>query len=99
MRIRFERTGGFAGRRIQGSLDSSSLSDIQARRLAELLEQAHFFELPLKLKSASPSADRFNYTVTVETESGSHTVEAGEAAVPPELRPLLDYLTRSLSAT
>ncbi len=98
MRIRFQRTGGFAGRSIQGSLDSSSLSEIQARRLSELLEQAHFFELPVKLKSASPAADRFSYTVTVETESGSHTVEAGEAAVPPELRPLLDYLTRSLSA-
>jgi hypothetical protein len=97
MWIRFERTGGFAGRKLQGSLDSSSLPEPQARRLLELLEQSHFFDLPLKLESASPGADRFSYKVTVETESGSHTVEANDAAVPAGLRPLLTWLTHSLS--
>jgi hypothetical protein len=97
MQIRFERTGGLVGRRIQGSIDSSSLSKPQARLLLELLDQSHFFDLPLKLESAAPGADRFTYRVTVETESGSHTVEANDAAVPVELRPLLNWLTRSLS--
>jgi hypothetical protein len=96
MRIRIERSGGFAGRKIQGSLDSSALPEPQARRLAELLEQSHFFDLPLRLESPSPGADRFNYKVTVETDSGSHSVEASDAAIPAELRPLLDWLTRSL---
>jgi hypothetical protein len=96
MRIWFERTGGFAGRSLHGLLDSTSLPELQARRLAELLDQSHFFALPQKLESPSPGADRFSYRVTVETDSGSHTVEAGEAAVPPELRPLLDWLARSL---
>ncbi len=98
MRIWFERSGGFAGRRLRGSLDSSSLPETQARHLTELLERSHFFDLPLKLESAS-GADRFSYKLTVETPSGSHTVEAGEAAIPPELRPLLDWLTRTLSTT
>ncbi len=98
MRIRFERSGGFAGRSIRGLVDSSSLPEVQARHLAELIEQAHFFDLPLKLVSTGPGADRFSYKVTIETESASHTVEAGEAAIPPELRPLLDWLTRSLRA-
>ncbi len=97
MRVRFERTGGFTGRRLLGSLDSTTLPALQARRLADLLEQSHFFSLPLRLQSSSPGADRFHYKVTVETESGSHTVEAGEASVPPELRPLLDWLAGSLS--
>jgi hypothetical protein len=96
MRILFERTGGIAGRKIQGSLDSSALPEPQARRLAELLEQAHFFDLPLRLESPSSGADRFNYKVTVETDLGSHTVIASEAAVPAELRLLLDWLSRSL---
>ena len=96
MRIWFERSGGFAGLRLEGSLDTSSLPEKQAKHLAELLERSHFFDLPLKLKSAS-GADRFSYKLTVETPSGSHSVEAGEAAVPPELRPLLVWLTRMLS--
>ena len=97
MRIRFERTGGFAGRKLQESIDSSSLPEPQVRLLLELLAQAHSFDLPFKLESATPGADRFNYKVTVETESGTHTVEANDAAVPVELRPLLAWLTRSLS--
>jgi hypothetical protein len=96
MRIWLERSGGFAGRRQHGSLDSTSLSELQARQLAELLDRSHFFELPLRLESSSPGADRFSYRLTVETDSATHTVEAAEAAVPAELRPLLDWLTHSL---
>ncbi len=97
MRIKFERTGGFAGRRLQGSLDSTVLPEPQAHRLAELLDSSHFFDLPPKLESPSPGADRFRYKVTVETESASHTVETAEAAVPAGLRPLIEWLTRSVA--
>jgi hypothetical protein len=95
MRILFERTGGFAGRKIEGRIDSSTLSVSQARRLKELLKQSGFFALPAVLKSEHPGTDRFSYRVTVETEEGQHTVEAGEEAVPGPMRPLLDFLTRS----
>lgn len=96
MRIVFERTGGFAGRKIQGSIDSSMLPVAEARRLTRLIEQSRFFELPPVLEPAHPAADRFSYRVTVESEQGRHTVEASEAAVPSPMRPLLDYLTRSV---
>lgn len=96
MRITFERTGGFTGRKLQGSLDSSMLSLTKVRRLKELLKRSRFFELPPLLESDRTGADRFNYRVTVETEERKHTVEAGDAAVPGPMRPLLDFLTRSL---
>ena len=96
MRIFFERTGGFAGRKLTGSLDSSALPALQARRLNKLLEQSHFFDLPVKMESTSPGADRFLYRLTVETENITHTVEACEAALPAEMRPLRDFLAGSL---
>jgi hypothetical protein len=96
MRILFERSGGFAGRKIQGSLDSSMLPISEARRLTRLVEQSRFFDLPPVLEAKEPGADRFNYRVTVESEQGRHTVEASEAAVPGAMRPLLDFLTRSV---
>jgi len=96
MRVLFERSGGFSGRKIQGSLDSSMLPSSEARRLSRLIEQARFFELPPILESTEPGADRFNYRVTVESEQGRHTVEASEAAVPGPMRPLLDFLTRTV---
>jgi hypothetical protein len=96
MRIQFERSGGFVGRKITGSLDSSVLSHAQALRLKVLLKQSRFFELPSTLESSRPGTDQFSYRLTVESEEGHHTVEAGEAAIPDEMRPLLEYLTRSL---
>jgi hypothetical protein len=96
MRITFERTGGFAGRKLQGSLDSSRLPQPKARKLEELLKKSGFFDLPAALVAEERGADRFNYKVTVETDAGRHTVEANDAAIPGRLRPLLDFLARSL---
>jgi len=56
-------------------------------------QEARFFELPSTLSHAQPGADRFQYTVTVETRERRHTVEIAEGAAPPRLRPLLDWLT------
>ena len=95
MRITFERTGGYAGRKIQGIVESSSLSKRQANRLCELLDKSSFFHLPEKLTSETGGADRFYYKITIESEIGIHTVEAAEAAIPPHLRTLLDWLTHS----
>ncbi len=92
MRIFFERTGGFAGLRLQRILNSSELPPSEARRLHRLLQDSHFFDLPQDLESSPRGADRFHYKVTVETEQGSRTVEAGEAAVPASMRPLLRWL-------
>jgi len=98
MRIFFERTGGFAGRKLEGTLDSTALPSSQARRLKELLKQSGFFDLPPVLKSAHSGADLFNYRVTVETEDRIHTVEGSEAAIPGAMRPFLDFLTRFVHA-
>jgi len=98
MRIFVERTGGFAGIKLKGSLDSATLPLSQARRLELLLRKSDFFNLPSVLDSDKPAADRFSYKVTVETENKTHTVEAGEAAIPLTMRPFLDFLTRSIQS-
>jgi hypothetical protein len=96
MHILFERSGGFAGRKLEGSLDCSTLPRAQVRRLRELLDKSGFFDLPPVLQSDGAGADRFNYRVTVETEERKHTVEADETAMPEPMRPLLDFLARVL---
>jgi hypothetical protein len=96
MRIFFERTGGLAGIKLKGTLDSATLPLREAHRLQRLLKQSRFFDLPSVLDSERPGADRFNYKVTVETSDGKHTVEAAEAAIPGTMRPFLDFLTRSI---
>ncbi len=96
MHILFERTGGFVGRKLQGSLDSAELPLPKARRLRTLLKQSGFFDLPAALRSSGEGADRFNYRLTIQTEDRSHTVEASEDAIPGRMRPLLEFLTRTI---
>lgn len=93
MHILFERTGGFAGLKLKASLDAEALPPRQARRLKKLLQESRFFELPLRLDTPAPRPDRFQYRLTIENNNCVHTVQASEDAMPPEMRPLLDWLT------
>lgn len=94
MRLLFERTGGFAGMKLQRAFDFDELPPGDAKQLDALVRKARFFDLPPHLKSPSPGPDRFHYKLTIENEAGIRTVEASEACVPDEMRPLIDWLTR-----
>jgi hypothetical protein len=87
-----ERTGGFAGIRMERSVDSARLAPAEAKHLESLLRKSRFFELPAELKSPGPGADRFHYRLTVESEQGARTIEAAEAAITGSLRELLHWL-------
>lgn len=88
-RIEVERTGGFAGLRQHGSLDSSELEPNESRELAALLDG---LELDAIAAAASGRAgvDRFQYRVVVERGGERIELVLGETEVPDELRPLLD---------
>jgi hypothetical protein len=94
MRIQFERTGGFAGRKLRARIDSAALTDEESERLRQLVTESRFFDLPARLQSGQPAPDRFSYVVTVQAGPRTHTIEAAATAVPPELRPLLTWLTK-----
>lgn len=93
MRITFERTGGFAGLTLKASLNDETLPRQEARRLRKLLTDSRFFELPLRLEAQGARPDGFQYRLTVENSNCLHTVQAQEDAVPPQMRPLLEWLT------
>ena len=92
MQIEFERTGGVAGIRFAANVDTDALAADEATKLRKLVEDSSFFSLPARLKATTPSADRFQYRLTVRTPERSHTVDVSEGAAPPSLRPLIDWL-------
>ena len=94
MRVKLERTGGFAGIKRTAVADTEQLNDETAQRLQELVEQADFFALPEAIVSKSLFPDQFEYTLTVEDGSRVHTVTVGESAQPDGLRMLTEFLTR-----
>ncbi len=94
MRVRFERTGGFTGRKLKAQLDSAALPAAEASQLARLVAESRFFDLPGRSEAASPRADHFSYIVTIESKHRAHTIRASEPSVPPEIRPLLAWLSK-----
>jgi hypothetical protein len=92
MRIHFERSGGFAGRRVQHTIDTATLPPEKAREVEGLVEASNFFALPPHGPTPAQGADRFQYRLTVADDDRQHAVQFSEAAVPPEARALLDWV-------
>ena len=93
-RIKFERTGGFAGIRFAADFELDDLPEDQAHQLRNLLDDVDFNGLPENLIGISAIPDGFTYAMTVEFESGQHTVTTADGAYPETLQPLLDLLTQ-----
>lgn len=93
-RIKFERTGGFAGMSIARDLKLDELSEEQAHRLSELLDDLGFDELPEQMTGTESMPDEFTYVITVETEKWQHTVVTGDASAPEKMQELLQFLNR-----
>ena len=93
-RIKFERTGGFAGMRIATDLELDDLPDDQANSIMELLDDLDFEELPEQMINKDSMPDQFTYTITVKTKKGEHTVVTGESSAPKKMQELLQLLNR-----
>src|SRR5262245_25393855 len=91
-RIKFERTGGFAGIRIAADIELDDLPKEQADQLRELLDDVDFDKLPEKLMQGNQVPDGFTYSITVESEKHTHTVLTSDTSAPAKMQPLLELL-------
>ncbi|HEU5100434.1 MAG TPA: protealysin inhibitor emfourin [Roseiflexaceae bacterium] len=96
MRIVYKAEGGlayFPGLRRVAVIDSHSLSAAEAAKLVQLLDSAHFFELPEDCRKLRPgAADCQQYAITAEDADRRHTVRLADPVEDPRLQALLDFL-------
>lgn len=93
MKIRFQRSGGFAGMMTDVDIDAYSLPDQEREELATLVSRSEFFALPpTMIDTSAMGADRYNYEITIEIDGRTHTVETTDGSAPPTLVPLLNWL-------
>jgi hypothetical protein len=92
-RIKFERTGGFAGMRMATDVKLEDLPEEQAETIKELLDDLDFDELPEQMLDESVP-DQFTYTITVESDKGEHTIVTGDSSAPEKMQELLQFLNR-----
>ena len=93
-RIKFERTGGFAGIRLAADLELDEIPEDQVREILELLDDMDFDELPEKILSRHQVADGFTYAITVESDKREHTVMTDDTSAPEKLGRLFEILTK-----
>ena len=97
MRITFERTGGFMGRKVSLTLELDELPSDQAETLRRHLDEANFFTIEETPPSPSPARfarDEFHYLITVEARDVKHTVHTTDATLPASLYPLIRELSQ-----
>jgi hypothetical protein len=96
MKIRLERSGGFAGMTRTFEVDTDALPEEQRELVTGLVHNANFFALPSSLASADTGgADQFSYRISIESDGGTHTIEMSEASVPNSLTPLIDWINQN----
>jgi hypothetical protein len=93
MKIRFERSGGFAGLTFDDTIDLNKLSADDASNIRQLVNNSGLLSMPQSLASFRSGPDRFQYVITIEDQETTHTVKLDEEAVPPSMKPLLQRLT------
>ena len=93
-RIKFERTGGFAGIRLAADIEMDDLPDDQKHEIIKILDDADFDKLPEKLSGKMPIPDGFVYSITVNSREKEYRVLTGEASLPDDLHPLIEILER-----
>ena len=75
------------------TIDGNALPPKEADKLKQLLDAAHFFDLPPVLNAPAPgAADYYQYTITVDDDSKHHTVQMTDPIEEPNLQALLNYL-------
>ena len=94
MRITFERTSGFMGRKVSLILELDDLSSDQAGTVSKLLDEANFFAIEEIPSAPGPIRDEFHYLITVETRDVTHTVRTTNATMSESLRPLIEELSQ-----
>ena len=80
MKIKFERSGGFAGMLTTVSVDTTLLLSEQAAKLQNMVEDANFFSLSSAPPPKRGPADYFSYKITVDAEDGKYTLECTDIA-------------------
>lgn len=97
--IRFRRSGGlFAGDRLETSVDLAALTQEDAAEIEHDLAAVDLEALARSSPLRGPGADGYQYDLTVQRGGETREVTVGETAVPDELRPLIDRLTRRAAA-
>ncbi len=98
MKVRLERSGGFANLHRTVTVDAAALAPERAEELRRLVAAADLGRFSQNPTPLAGRPDRFVYRLTIEDESAGHTVTVSEDAASENLQRLVDWLQRTAEA-
>jgi hypothetical protein len=93
IRIRFRRSGGFAGIPLTAATTADQLAGDHAAQVQRLLTQAQASPGASRAAAVPGGADTFRYELDLDDGQRRRSLAWDETQVPEELRPLLGTLT------
>lgn len=103
-RILFKRTGGITGQPLtieilsDGTFTrndaSGQLTPDEVQRMTDTLDQLNFFGLQGSFTAPGTGADIFEYSITVDRNGASRTIDAQDGLIPSQLMNLINILVQ-----
>lgn len=94
MKIKIERSGGFAGIPSSNEIDSDKLPSSLEGTVRELLNPTKF-PITKDLKRHRSAADYFNYKIIIKNRNKEHVIDCSELDMDPNIKSLISYVQKN----
>lgn len=94
MRIKLERSGGFAGITSSNEMDTDKLPSSLQSTVKNLLEKEKS-TLKKDLGKSKCSADYFNYRITIQDGKKDHVIECNEFDMDGRMKSLVNFVQKN----
>jgi hypothetical protein len=94
VRIRVERSGGFAGIQCFNEIDTKDLPSPLIRTAKKIIEDKKISSLPIK-SFPRGAADHYMYKISIHDGTNLRVIECNQYDIKDELKSLVKYIERN----
>ena len=94
MRIRVERSGGFAGLPVSNEIDGKDLPSGLTRTAKKIMEDKRASSLSIK-SSPRGAADHYTYKISIQDGRNQRVIECNQYNIGDDLKSLVKYIERN----
>jgi hypothetical protein len=94
VKIRIERSGGFAGIALFNEMDTKELPSPLVNIAKKIIETEKISSLPLK-SHPKGSADHYTYKISIQDGTNLRVIECNQYDIKDDLKSLVNYIERN----
>jgi hypothetical protein len=94
LRIKVERSGGFAGMTVSNEMDSKDLPSALKDMAQKILEDKNVSS-PSMMSTPKGSADHFTYKISIQDGANQNVIESNQFDIQDNLKTLVNYIEKN----